>query len=85
MNSFNVTTVVLTNLKPDYPFLGCVLKLMKALLESRDYLKAQKSLLEFRQIYPLIRVCSEPELDLVLECTLILMQNTLFVKSSHKI
>jgi hypothetical protein len=30
-------------------------------------------------------VCSKPELDLILDCTLTLMQNSLFVKSSQKI
>jgi hypothetical protein len=32
MNSFNVTTVLLTNLTPGYPFLSSGLQLLKVLL-----------------------------------------------------
>lgn len=55
MNSFNVTTILLKNLTVDHPFLIFVLHLLKALLGSRDYVKSQKSMLEFRKIYNIIK------------------------------
>lgn len=55
MNSFNVTTVLLNNLTTDYSFIIYALCLLKTLLQSRDYLKSQKSLLEFRKIFNILR------------------------------
>lgn len=45
MNSFNITTVLLKNMTTDYPFVIYALELLKTLLQSRDYIKTQKSLL----------------------------------------
>lgn len=55
MNSYNVTTVLLGNLTNNYTFLIHVLYLLKNLLQSRDYIKSQKTLLEFRKIFNLIK------------------------------
>lgn len=55
MNSFNVATILIKNTTPDYPFLIYVLHLLKALLQSRDFVKSQKSLLEFRKIYAIVK------------------------------
>jgi hypothetical protein len=86
MNSFNVTTILLNNLSSDYHFILYNLHLLKTLLQSRDYLKSQKSLLEFRKLFNLLRKEEDPEtVDLTLDCALALMQNALFVKSLNKI
>jgi hypothetical protein len=85
MNSFNVTEMLLNNLNKDYPFLIYALYLLRALLQSRDYLKSQKTLLEFRSIHPLLRDEDEEAVDLVLDCCLILMDNSLYTKSVNKI
>lgn len=45
MNSYNITTILLDNLNNKYPFLIHGLCLLKWLLQSRDYIKSQKSLL----------------------------------------
>jgi hypothetical protein len=55
MNSFNIATMLIKNLLPDYPFLIYALHLLKALLQSRDFVKSQKSLLEFRKIYAIVK------------------------------
>lgn len=55
MNSFNMATMLIKNLLPDYPFLIYALHLLKALLQSRDFVKSQKSLLEFRKIYAIVK------------------------------
>lgn len=55
MNSFNVTTILLDNLTTDYSFIIYALYLFKTLLQSRDYLKSQKSLLEFRKLFNILK------------------------------
>jgi hypothetical protein len=55
MNSFNIATILIKNITPDYPFLVYALHLLKALLDSRDFIKSQKSLLEFRKLYSIIK------------------------------
>lgn len=86
MNSFNVTTILLNNLTHDYPFIIFALYLLKTMLQSRDYLKSQKSLLEFRKIFNILKKEEDEEtVDLTLDCALILMQNVLFVRGLNKI
>ena len=55
MNSFNVATLLLSSLNNDYPFIIYALHLMKTLLQSKDFIKSQKSLLEFRKIFGLLK------------------------------
>ena len=86
MNSFNVTSLILNNMSNDYPFIIYLLHLLKTLFKSRDYLKSQKSLLEFRKLFNLLRKEEDEEtIDLTLDCALILLTNGLFVKSLNKI
>jgi hypothetical protein len=86
MNSYNVTTIVLDHINNEYPFIIYNLHLLKTLLHSKDYLKSQKSLLEFRKLYQLLKKEDDVEtVDLTLDCALILMQNALFTKSLNKI
>lgn len=86
MNTFNVTTILLKNLHSEYPFLIYLLHYMKILLESTDYIRSQKSLLEFRKIYELLKDEDDEEvIDIALDCCLTLMQNSLFTKSLNKI
>jgi hypothetical protein len=86
MNSFNITTILLKNITSDYPFLIYALHLLKYLLSSRDYVKSQKSLLEFKKIYNIIKEEEDEEsINLTLDCALLLMDNSLYVKSLNKI
>jgi hypothetical protein len=86
MNSFNIATILIKNIAPDYPFLVYALHLFRALLQSRDFIKSQKSLLEFRKIYSIIKETEDEEtINLTLDCALILMDNSLYVKSLNKI
>ena len=55
MISFNVTEVILNRLKPDYTFIIFLLELTKTLLKSEDYLRSQKSLLEWRRLFDLYK------------------------------
>jgi len=45
MNSFNIATLLLSTLSNDYPFIIYALHLLKTLLQSKDFIKSQKSLL----------------------------------------
>lgn len=86
MNSFNVATILIKNISTDYHFLIYALHLLKALLSSRDFIKSQKSLLEFRKIYSIIKEEEDEEtINLTLDCALMLMNNSLYVKSLNKI
>ena len=85
MNTFNVTTILLKSLTADDPFLIFVLHLLKALLGSRDYVKSQKSMLEFRKIYSIIKEEDEETVNLALDCPLLLMDDVLFTKTLNKI
>lgn len=86
MNSFNITSLLIGFAKADYPFLIFALHLLRCLLRSRDYLKSQKSLLDFRRLFYILKDDDDPEtVDLTLDCCLLLMDNSLFVKSINKI
>lgn len=86
MNSYNVTTILLTNANSEYPFVVHALHLLKSLLKSQDYIKSQKSLLEFKKIFGILKSTDDPEIvEITLDCALLLMDNSLFVKSLNKI
>jgi hypothetical protein len=86
MNSYNLTTILLTNANIEYPFVVHALHLLKSVLKSQDYIKSQKSLLEFRKIYGIVKSTDDPEIvEVTLDCALLLMDNSLFVKSLNKI
>lgn len=86
MHSFNVTPLLLGVLVPDHPFLLFALELLRTLLRSRDFLKAQGSLLEFRRLFQLLAKEDDDETaGLILDCALLLMQNALFTRSLNKI
>lgn len=87
MLSFNVNNIILDNMKNDYNFIIYVLTLFRTLLNSNDYLKSQKSFVEFRRLFDLLAAEDDEEMiDLVLECLLALIdKNSFFTKSINKI
>ena len=85
MVSFNITEIMLNRLSPDYPFIIFLLTLMKTLLSSEDYLRTQKSLLDFRKLFDIIKGDDDEELvELSCDCILILLNSTVFIKSLNK-
>lgn len=87
MLSFNLNNIILDNLKNEYNFIIYVLTLFRTLLNSNDYLKSQKSFVEFRRLFDLLASEDDEEMvDLVLECILALIdKNSFFTKSINKL
>ena len=87
MLSFNLNNIILDNLKNEYNFIIYVLTLFRTLLNSNDYLKSQKSFVEFRRLFDLLASEDDEEMiDLVLECLLALIdKNSFFTKSINKL
>ena len=55
MISFNLTEMILKNLSSKYQFIVYLLDLLKNLLQSDDFMRAQKSFLDFRKLTLLLR------------------------------
>ncbi len=55
MISFNLTEIILKNLTFKYQFIVFLLELLKNLLQSDDFMRAQKSFLEFRKLVYLLK------------------------------
>ena len=55
MMSFSITEFILNNLKADYSFIIFSLILLKTLLQSEDYIKVQKSIMEFRKLFNILK------------------------------
>jgi hypothetical protein len=69
MISFNLTEIILKNLTFKYQFIVFLLELLKNLLQSDDFMRAQKSFLEFRKLVYLLKDESDEEVILLaLEC-----------------
>lgn len=87
MVSFNVTEIILKNLNEKYGFLELLLELLVCLLRSEEFLKTNKSFLEFRRLVGLLREGNEEEVVLMaIECLEILINSSgAFVKSINKI
>lgn len=83
MLSFDLNTLIFSNLNGDYTFIIFLLTLVKYLLMGDDYLKAQSSVLGFRGIFEILGKDDDEELlELGLDCVLILMdKNSIFTKS----
>lgn len=87
MMSFDLNTLIFTNLNAQYTFIIFLLSLVRALLDSDDYLRAQTSLLEYRKLFDLLASDDDEELlEITLDCLLLLMEkNALFTRSVDKI
>lgn len=83
MQSFDINTLIFSNLSIDYSFIIFLLTLVRVLLEGNDYLRAQNSLLEYRKLFELLVQDDDDELmELILDSILLLMdKNTVFTKS----
>ena len=69
MISFNLTEIILKNLTSKYQFIVFLLELLKNLLQSDDFMRAQKSFLEFRKLVYLLKDESDEEVILLaLDC-----------------
>lgn len=55
MLSFNLNEIILKNMKQNYTFIVFLLYLLKTLLKSEDFMRSQKSLLEYRRIFDLFK------------------------------
>ena len=62
MMSFDINTLIFSNLTPDYTFIIFLLTLVKVLLEGNDYIKAQTSLLEYRKLFDMLAMDDDEEL-----------------------
>lgn len=51
MMSYDLNTLIFSNLNSDYNFIFFLLTLVKYLLSGNDYLKAQNTVLEYRKIF----------------------------------
>jgi hypothetical protein len=87
MISFNLTEMILKNINSKYQFIVYLLELLKNLLQSDDFMRAQKSFLDFRKLTILLREDSDEEvIILALECLEKLINNSgAFIKSLNKI
>ena len=54
MMSFDINTLIFSNLTPDYNFIIFLLTLLKVLIQANDYMKAQSSLLEHRRLFDIL-------------------------------
>lgn len=52
--SFDLNTLIYSNLNSEYTFIIFLLTLVKHLLQGNDYLKAQSSVLEYRKIFDIL-------------------------------
>ena len=69
MISFNLTELILKNLSSKYQFIVFLLELLKNLLQSDDFMRAQKSFLEFRKLVYLLKDESDEDVIVLgLEC-----------------
>ena len=62
MMSFDLNTLIFNNLTPDYTFIIFLLTLVKTLVESNDYMKAQTSLLEYKKLFEMLASDDDEEL-----------------------
>lgn len=69
MVSYNLPEIILKNLHIKYTFVVYVLELLKCLLQSEDFLRTQKSFLEYRKLVLLLKETDDEEVVmLALEC-----------------
>lgn len=52
--SFDINTLIFTNLNTDYTFIIFLVSLIKCLFEGNDYLRSQNSLLEYRKFFDIL-------------------------------
>lgn len=54
MLSFDLNTLIYTNLNSDYHFIIYLLMLVRELLKGNDYLRTQNSVLEYRKLFDIL-------------------------------
>lgn len=85
--SYDVNTIIFNNLTADSTFVIFNVTLLKNLLEGEDYIKLQKSVIEFKKLFDIINDDDDETLvELVLDCIELLMQKSVggFVKPLDK-
>jgi hypothetical protein len=55
MNSFSISALLLKNLNNSYQFIIHLLQLLKELLRNREFVKALKSIAEFKQLFKILK------------------------------
>lgn len=55
MNSFSITNLLVKNMNSSYQFILSLLHLLKELLRNREFMKAQKSIVEFKQLFKILK------------------------------
>lgn len=86
MNSFSITNLLVKNMNSNYTFIVLLLHLLKELLRNREFMKSQKSIMEFKQLFKILKEEEEEECaDLALDCLLLLLENTSFIQSINKL